>query len=94
MPTEIHCRFALRTAAKRSAAFLLLAVAGGSGAAAAREPAPEPAEVVQDQLKSEKLGDRVMPDARDWRLDPAVFTELAPFTAPETAIRLPADQSE
>lgn len=82
-------------AAKRCASVILLLGAWAlAGSGLAREPAPEPAEVVQDQLKSEKLGDRVMPDARDWRLDPAVFTELAPFTAPETAIRLPADQSE
>jgi hypothetical protein len=79
---------------RRVSVLLLLGTWGLAGSALAGEPAPEPAEVVQDQLKSEKLGDRVMPDARDWRLDPAVFTELAPFTAPETAIRLPADQSE
>lgn len=31
---------------------------------------------------------------RDWRLDPAVFTEISPVTAAEIAIRLPEDQRE
>lgn len=78
----------------RSLGALGLALATTTVGAAAAEAPPEEAEVVQDQLRSEKLGDRVMPDARDWRLDPAVFTELAPFTAPETAIALPEDQAE
>ncbi len=28
-------------------------------------------------------------DARSWRLDSAVFTEITPFTAPDIAIKLP-----
>ncbi|MEM1229678.1 MAG: hypothetical protein AAGI15_04015 [Pseudomonadota bacterium] len=86
MPTETRWK-PLRCAV------LLLAGSLPLGANA-DEPPPEPAEVVQDQLRSEKLGDRVMPDARDWRLDPSVFTGLAPFTAPESAIALPEDQRE
>ncbi len=31
---------------------------------------------------------------RDWRLDPAVFTEISPVTATEIAIKLPEDQRE
>lgn len=60
----------------------------------ASEAPPAAAEVVQDQLKNDSVGERVMPDARDWKLDPSVFTELKPFTAPEQAIRLPEDQQE
>ena len=63
-------------------------------AAAASEAPPPAAEVVQDQLKNESVGERVMPDARDWKLDASVFTELKPFTAPEQAIKLPEDQQE
>ncbi|MFK7913108.1 MAG: hypothetical protein AB8B93_04275 [Pseudomonadales bacterium] len=60
----------------------------------ASEAPPPAAQVVQDQLKNESVGERVMPDARDWKLDESVFTELKPFTAPEQAIRLPEDQRE
>lgn len=60
----------------------------------ASEAPPPAAEVVQDQLKHESVGESVMPDARDWQLDPAIFTELKPFSAPEIAIELPADQQE
>ncbi len=31
-------------------------------------------------------------DARNWHLDPAVFTEITPFTAPDIAISLPPEQ--
>ena len=31
-------------------------------------------------------------DARNWRLDPVVFTEITPFTAPDIAITLPPEQ--
>ena len=60
----------------------------------ASESPPPAAEVVQDQLKNESVGERVMPDARDWKLDDSIFTELKPFTAPEQAIKLPPDQQE
>ena len=60
----------------------------------AAEAPPPAAEVGQDQLKHESTGESVMPDARDWQLDPAIFTELTPFSAPEIAIELPADQQE
>ncbi len=33
-------------------------------------------------------------DARAWRLDSAVFTEIRPFTVPDIAIALPQDQRE
>lgn len=65
-----------------------------SAVLAATEPPPAAVEIVQDQLKNESVGERVMPDARDWQLDESVFTELKPFTAPERAIRLPEDQQE
>ena len=31
---------------------------------------------------------------RDWRLDPAIFTDISPVNAPEIAIKLPEDQLE
>ncbi len=31
---------------------------------------------------------------RDWRLDPAVFTDISPVTATEIAIKLPEDQRD
>ncbi len=30
----------------------------------------------------------------DWRLDPAIFTEISPVDVPEVAIRLPDDQTQ
>jgi len=30
----------------------------------------------------------------DWRLDPAIFTEISPVNAPEVAIKLPEDQRD
>ncbi|MGI9326911.1 MAG: hypothetical protein ACR2PZ_16955 [Pseudomonadales bacterium] len=72
---------------------VLAAMLLGPSAWAAEAPPPA-AEVVQDQLKHESVGETVMPDARDWQLDPAIFTELKPFSAPEIAIELPADQQE
>jgi len=30
----------------------------------------------------------------DWRLDPAIFTDISPVNAPDIAIKLPADQRE
>jgi hypothetical protein len=31
---------------------------------------------------------------RDWRLDPAIFTDISPVNAPAVAIKLPEDQRE
>jgi hypothetical protein len=31
---------------------------------------------------------------RDWRLDPAIFTDISPVNAPDIAIKLPEDQRE
>ena len=50
------------------------------------QPAKAPAELQQDANRSL--------DARRWRLDAAVFTEITPFTAPDIAIKLPAEQQE
>ncbi len=41
-----------------------------------------------------ELAGRSNLDARNWRLDPAVFTEITPFTAPDIAIALPIEQQE
>lgn len=57
---------------------------------AAQAQLPEAASAVQ-----ELTGPSKTPlDARNWRLDPAVFTEITPFTAPDIAIELPLDQRE
>lgn len=60
---------------------------------ATEQPAPPPASPVsQDaeaayQLESDQL-------RNDWRLDPAMFTDISPVNAPDIAIRLPEDQRE
>ncbi len=57
---------------------------------AAQAQPPEAASAVQ-----ELTGPSKTPlDARNWRLDPAVFTQITPFTAPDIAIELPLDQRE
>lgn len=33
-------------------------------------------------------------DRQDWRLDPAIFTDILPVNAPDVAIKLPEDQRE
>ena len=30
----------------------------------------------------------------DWRLDPAIFTDISPVNAPDIAVKLPADQRD
>lgn len=65
----------------------------GSGALpcwAAQAQPPEAASAVQELTGPSKTS----LDARNWRLDPAVFTEITPFTAPDIAIELPANQRE
>ena len=39
------------------------------------------------QVETERAG-------YDWRLDPAIFTQISPVTAPEIAIKLTQDQRE
>lgn len=51
---------------------------------------PEAASAVQELTGPNKTS----LDARNWRLDPAVFTEITPFTAPDIAIELPVEQQE
>ncbi|MDH3640760.1 MAG: hypothetical protein OES38_01605 [Gammaproteobacteria bacterium] len=79
----------------RSTVSLLAAglVVGASATAHASEP---PADldlpVSQDAEAAHQIeADRVR---LDWRLDPAIFTEISPVNAPEVAIKLPADQRE
>lgn len=57
---------------------------------AAQPLPPEAASAVQELTGPSKTS----LDARNWRLDPAVFTEITPFTAPDIAIELPTEQQE
>lgn len=57
---------------------------------AAQAQLPEAASAVQELTGPSKTS----LDARNWRLDPAVFTEITPFTAPDIAIELPLEQRE
>lgn len=74
-----RCRFAA----------LLLCALGAAPAWSADPPTPEAAEErtrleVQYALDTDVVSDP--------ELDPVVFTEIVPFTAEETAVRLPSDQ--
>lgn len=93
MPINLSHRPLVLRLGCRMAGIVAIATIAASPASASESPPPA-AEVVQDQLKHESVGERVMPDARDWKLDASVFTELKPFTAPEQAIKLPEDQQE
>lgn len=68
----------------------LLALALAVPTWAAQAQLPEAASAVQELTGPSKTS----LDARNWRLDPAVFTEITPFTAPDIAIQLPLDQRE
>ena len=67
----------------------LLWAATEQGICAQAQP-PQDASAVQE-LTGPSQGSL---DARNWRLDPAVFTEITPFTAPDIAIQLPLEQQE
>lgn len=70
---------------------LLLLLNLGTGSVwAAQAQLPEAASAVQELTGPSKTS----LDARNWRLDPAVFTEITPFTAPDIAIELPIEQQE
>ena len=70
---------------------LLLLITLGTGSVwAAQAQLPKEASAVQELTGPSKTS----LDARNWRLDPAVFTEITPFTAPDIAIQLPVEQQE
>ena len=75
-------RISLKVAAFLTASALSLPLAANP----VLDAATAPLELQQDANRSL--------DARRWRLDAAVFTEITPFTAPDIAIKLPADQRE
>jgi hypothetical protein len=68
---------------------LLLWVLGASPAWSADPPTPEAAEERTRLEVQYALDTDVVTDPE---LDPVVFTEIVPFTAEETAVRLPSDQ--
>ena len=85
MRTRILCR---------SIVSLLAALLVGASARgiASEPPAVLDLPVSQDAEAAHQLeADRVR---LDWRLDPAIFTEISPVNAPEVAIKLPEDQRE
>ena len=83
-----QCRGSLRPLATAALGWLLLAPLWTTctWANPVLDAAKAPVELQQDANRSL--------DARRWRLDAAVFTEITPFTAPDIAIKLPAEQQE
>jgi len=78
----------------RSVASLLLVLAAAPAAAQDGAPAALPAQVETGHQTVRELRD---PLREEWRTtlrarDPAVFTELDPFTVPARPVRLPDDQ--
>jgi hypothetical protein len=72
-------------------AAVLLVGASATGIAS-EPPAVVDLPVSQDAEAAHQVeADRVR---LDWRLDPAIFTEISPVNAPEVAIKLPEDQRE
>ena len=68
---------------------LLLCVFGATPAWSADPPTPEAA-AERTRLEVQYALDTDV--VADPELDPVVFTEIVPFTAEETAVRLPSDQ--
>ncbi len=79
----------------------LIGIAGWVNAAEAPLPvatesfSPEQVSLLIDSLSAAEAAFQLplREDAND-SLDPAVFTEIAPMTVPDIAIRLPKDQEE
>ncbi len=68
---------------------LLTCVLGSATARSADPPTPEAAEERTRLEVQYALDTKVVTDPE---LDPVVFTEIVPFTAEESAVRLPSDQ--
>ncbi len=79
----------MRTRAVGQQVWLAVLLSGVSGIALAAEAHPPTQSAAVHELSGPANQGL---DARNWRLDPAVFTEITPFTAPDIAITLPPEQ--
>lgn len=77
---------------KRSLAFAVLMTAAAATSHAAEQPLPPDLPAGTDAQAAHQV--RADQARRDWRLDPAIFTDISPVNAPEIAVKLPEDQRE
>ncbi|MCZ6710474.1 MAG: hypothetical protein O7B25_08935 [Gammaproteobacteria bacterium] len=63
-----------------------------SGHSTEQPPSPAPSPVSQAAEATYQVDADLL--RNDWRMDPAMFTDISPVNAPDIAIRLPEDQRE